>query len=347
MNYEFKRQEPILDQIILDLTLDKQRMKERILIGSDLEIQRRLKGSRHTELLCDVTRPLGSFLIAFENGTLGDWNQFAISSLQNALNTNRWEQPKLEQTASDFLTKKYLTGNPVSMYAAFRIWNDYLKAREPRDRKTACENFVYNVSQLIRSFHETSLLNLDSETGKAKNLNIAHRYFSDVPQEDTRLTLWFPDNNRSTECASVYSSFYPLIIYYLNRLNDWGLCFRQCKVCDKYFLAKSQRYELCSEKCKKAQALQNKRDFDARAKENNYDLLYKNECQNWRNKINKAKKTAGFPSDRLEEMQAAFTTFKKEALQRKKAVKEKTASPKEFMDWLYQQSAIIVSYLPN
>lgn len=98
------------------------------------------------------------------------------------------------------------------MYAAFRIWNDYLKAREPRDHTTACENFVYKASQLIHSFHEISLLNLDSETGKAKNVNIAHRYFSDVPMENIHLTLWFPNNKHSTKCASVYSSFYPLII---------------------------------------------------------------------------------------------------------------------------------------
>ena len=54
--------------------------------------------------------------------------------------------------------------------------------------------------------------------------------------EITRLELWFPDNRRRTECVAAYSSFYPLITYYLNRLNDWGLCFRQCKVCGKYFL---------------------------------------------------------------------------------------------------------------
>ena len=76
--------------------------------------------------------------------------------------------------------------------------------------------------------------------------------------------------------------------------------------------------------------------------ENNYDLLYKNECQNWRNKINRVKNTAGFPADRLEKTQAAFADFKKEALQRKKAVKTGTASPKEFTDWLYQQSDIIL-----
>ncbi len=97
-----------------------------------------------------------------------------------------------------------------------------------------------------------------------------------------------------------------------------------------------------SDKCRKAQALQNKREFDERARENNYDLLYKNECQNWRNKINRVKNTAGFPADRLEKIQAAFADFKKEALQRKKTVKTGTASPKEFTDWLYQQSNVIV-----
>jgi len=99
---------------------------------------------------------------------------------------------------------------------------------------------------------------------------------------------------------------------------------------------------LCSDKCRKAQALQNKREFDERARENTYDLLYKNECQNWRNKINRVKNTAGFPADRLGKIQAAFSDFKKEALQRKKAVKTGTASPKEFTDWLYQQSNVIV-----
>lgn len=138
-----------------------------------------------------------------------------------------------------------------------------------------------------------------------------------------------------------YDTFSPLIIYYLNRLQDWGLCFRKCKICGNIFLAKSQRYELCSDQCRKAQALQNKRDFDERARENNYDLLYKNECQNWRNKINKQKKKSDFPEERMEEINTAFDKFKKEALQRKNLVKTGKASPKEFTDWLYAQSTII------
>lgn len=62
---------------------------------------------------------------------------------------------------------------------------------------------------------------------------------------------------------------------------------------------KSQWHELCGNKRRKKQVLQNKRELNKRERENNYDLFYKNECQNWYSKINKAKKTAGFPADRL------------------------------------------------
>ena len=93
--------------------------------------------------------------------------------------------------------------------------------------------------------------------------------------------------------------------------------------------------------------MQNKREFDERARENNYDLLYKNECQNWRNKINKAKKTDGFPDERLEEMKNAFDTFKKEALRRKKMIRTGESSAKEFTDWLYQQNSIIMCLAEN
>lgn len=41
------------------------------------------------------------------------------------------------------------------------------------------------------------------------------------------------------------------------------------------------------------------------------------ECQNWRNKINKAKKTDGFPEKRLKVIKDAFEIFKREALLRK------------------------------
>lgn len=203
------------------------------------------------------------------------------------------------------------------MYVAFRIWNSYLLAREPRDRNAACDRFMDKMSRLTGVF-QNETMSFDRETGKPKQFQAGSLYFKGAPSEDTRLDLWFPDNRRTEECVSAYASLYPLITYYLNRLNDWGLCFRRCKVCGKYFLAKSQRYELCSDKCRKAQALQNKREFDERSRENNYDLLYKNECQNWRNKINRVKNTAGFPADRLEKYRLPLPTLRKKPYREKR-----------------------------
>ena len=248
----------------------------------------------------------------------------------------------MEQAAGEFLSKKYLTGDPVRMYAAFRIWNEYLRAREPRDRLAACDRFIRKMNGFTATFMEAPPLEFDPDTGRPQRLNISHRIWGSVPAEDTRLDLWYPDNKRGAECVAAYVSLHPLIIYYLNRLSDWGLYIRKCKTCGKIFLARSQRYELCSEKCRKAQALENKRDFDKRARDNKYDLVYKNECQHWRNIINKAKKNPDFPADRLEEMQAAFEAFKKDALQRKRAIKTEKASPKEFTDWLVEQTNIIL-----
>ena len=82
---------------------------------------------------------------------------------------------------------------------------------------------------------QNETMSFDRETGKPKQFQAGSLYFKGAPSEDTRLDLWFPDNRRTEECVSAYASLYPLITYYLNRLNDWGLCFRRCKVCGKYF----------------------------------------------------------------------------------------------------------------
>ena len=73
--------------------------------------------------------------VIFEYDKEKNWNIYGLAPLRDALHTNRWKQPALEQTAGDFLAKKYLTGDPVRMYVALRIWNEYLKAREPRNRE--------------------------------------------------------------------------------------------------------------------------------------------------------------------------------------------------------------------
>ena len=345
MEQFFIRPKPEYRRILLVLTLDRRKMKERILVGEEQQIRFRLEGNDGAAVVCDVTRALGSFIDGFTYDPQGEWNLSGLGPLHDALHTNRWKQPALEQRAGDFLRGQYETGDPVRMYSALRIWNGYLLAREPRDRNGACDRFMAEMGVLTSAFHGERILDTDPETGKPKPLDPGQRFYGRGRSADARLDLWYPAGRQTEECVAAYVSFYPLIIYYLNRLREWGLYFRKCKVCGKIFLAPSQRYELCGDKCRKAQALQNKRDFDERARENNYDLLNKNECQSWRNKIKKAEKLPGFPPKRLKMMRAAFDAFKKEALIRKKAVKAKTASPKEFSDWLFQQSGLIMGLL--
>ena len=342
MEYDFQRHEPCFDRVLFVLTLDRKKIKERIVAGTEAAVRSRMRGNPDAEVICDVTRQLGTFLIEFEQDPDGEWNRLGLAPLREALHTNRWKQPDLEKTAGSFLQQKYQTGDPVRQYAAFRIWEGYLVAREYRNRSAACDRFIESVSPFTLAFQTNTTADFEQRMGRPAPFDPAHRLPPQLLPEDTKLALWYPDQRMGMECACAYESFSPAMLYYLNRLKDWGLCFRQCKVCSRFFLAKSQRYELCSEKCRKAQALQNKRDFDERARENNYDLLYKNECQNWRNKINKAKKTDGFPEERLKEMKDAFEIFKKEALQRKKLIRAGECSAKEFMDWLYQQDSTIV-----
>lgn len=166
MEMEFVRHEPCYDRILLVLSLDRQKKKERVLIGEELQIRFRLRGNTDTDVLCDATRPLGTFLAEFEHDPDGEWSRLGLMPLREALHSNRWKQPVLEQSAGEFLSKKYLTGDPVRMYAAFRIWNDYLLAREPRERAKACDRFMDKMSHFTQMFQERSPLRFDPDTGK-------------------------------------------------------------------------------------------------------------------------------------------------------------------------------------
>ena len=85
-------------------------------------------------------------------------------------------------------------------------------------------------------------------------------------------------------------------------LADWSLFFRTCKVYGRVFLAKSQKYTMCSDKCRQKMKTQAKRDFDAHAIENEYDHIYKNEAQHWLHYIHRMEKDPECPPERIAEI---------------------------------------------
>ena len=72
MEIQFTRTAPYYDRILFVLSLDRKRMKERVLIGEAQQIRFRLEGSDSADILLDATRPLGTLLVDFEHDTDGE-----------------------------------------------------------------------------------------------------------------------------------------------------------------------------------------------------------------------------------------------------------------------------------
>ena len=187
MEYQFIRQEPCREKVIFVLTLDRKKLKERVLIGTEEEVRSRLEGNEGAELACDTTNPLGSLLIRFDKDPEGNWNRLGLAPLRDAMHTNRWEQPALEQAAGKFLSGKYQSGEPICQYTAFRIWNAYLKAREKRRREIACEKFITEMARLTAAFRIENAMEYDPESGTPGRLDTRSLYYRRTPAEHTRL----------------------------------------------------------------------------------------------------------------------------------------------------------------
>lgn len=153
---------------------------------------------------------------------------------------------------------------------------------------------------------------------------------------EMKLDIWYPPKT-DIECVTAYGSFLPVFLYYHKRLTEWSLYFRTCKVCGKIFLAKSLKYTICSDKCRKKQNTQAKRDFDARALKNEYDHIYKNEAQRWLHYIHRMERKADCFPEQLTFLKSAYEDFKREAKIRKSAVKNGQSSVAEFRDWIIMQ----------
>jgi len=330
MEYHFKRQKISGDRVLFTLSLDKKSGKERILIGSETEIIKKLWDDPEADVYYDEVHPIGSLFMRISSDET-DWTDRGFMPLWKALHSMRWKQPELEQATADFCTEMYQSGDPLALYTAIRLWDGYLRAREPRDRDRAAELFRLDLMGLI------------SPLEKYSPEELLDRSITDTIRqsgEEMKMDVWYPART-DVECVTAYRSFLPVIMYYHARLADWSLYFRTCKVCGKVFLAKSLKYKICSDKCRKIQGTQAKRDFDARAVENEYDHIYKNESQRWVHYIHRLEKTADCTPDRLAEIRSAYEDFKKEAKKRKTAVKNGQSSVAEFRDWVLEQSSIM------
>ena len=319
--------------IIMALSLNKARGKEHIVIGQESCVYSRLNGNMDANVLYDEERKLGEFLFSHEKHLDKDWNAEAIYPLRRAL-TSPVGRKKYEDASWRFLEEKENNCDPIGVFIAncFRKW--YAELKMPLGSERTGEQFQDRVMGLTRSFKQI-IWGEEKKYSIKQILERMERYTGiNADARDMQARIWYPGKRRKAEYLIIENSYFPAIWYYLGHLRDWQLSICRCDICGNMFLSTSKHFSLCSAACRKAKNRQNKQEFDDRARKNKYDVDYKNTTQRMRNKLNKISKNQNLSEAQRAQIQTAFRSICKEALQQKKQIKY-PEDYKAFVDLLF------------
>lgn len=213
------------------------------------------------------------------------------------------------------------------MFAAIRTWEEYLRCYHMNHGP---DLFIEHTAALYRPFFLYSAR--DRPWQEAASAALAKTLRS----HESQVELWYPVSKRPYECVVAYSSFLPILFYYLHKIEEWGYVFQQCKVCGKDFLARSRHYEICGDACRKVQAVEAKRQFDERAKDDRLEQLHESAYYYWYNRLRKLKRKNAAP-EKVAAVEVAFKAFREEAKAKKTAVRRNEVSLSDYGIWLLKE----------
>jgi hypothetical protein len=328
MKYDFASRERDFGSIVFALTLDRKKMTERIVIARSGEARLRLERGTG-DVYYDEVRPLGSLLISLESDKVGEWNRNAAILRESyekvmPLSAARWN---LAAPARDYLRRKSETGEPSALFAAIRTWEEYLN----------CFNLNHGADLLtdrLAKLYKPFLIYADYRPWQDGAADVLSRARQDG---EASVELWYPAGKRVLESVAASVSLLPIIAYYLYKVAEWRFVFQRCKVCGKDFLARSRHYELCSDECRKVQAVEAKREFNERTKDSRPVQLYEATYQYWYNRLRKLKKGKAANPERAAAFEVEFDAFRTEAVRRKAEVKRGDVTLADFASWLTAQ----------
>lgn len=327
---------------------------ERILIGTEDGIKKRLDGYLDAEVMYDETRPFGSLLLTMDTDPEGEWGTviFHLKQAQESIHSSRHQkaqklllaslpgQPKLEHApthegrAQNILMKKYSSGDPICQFVAARIWYGYWVYREDK-LPDYCDLFLNSMHYLIRPFSyyrgpadERITVNAD---------NRIFRHTQEMKSYDKEHIIYTPSDSSIQDCIIVDKSLIPLEKYYLSKFDKWKKYIIRCKVCDHLFMADSLRYELCSDECRNQARLSNlalrKQDEDTSA----VDQICINASAHWYNRLDKIRKSNEWSEEDIQKYIIAKEHFLQEKRKKRRAYKTGKLSFAELRDWLLHQ----------
>ena len=327
MEYDFTKRTRDFGKSVFALTLDRQKMTERIVIGEMSETRRHFENGTG-QIYYDQTCPLGQLLLNFEADKDMAWNVNLMRLRESYGKVFRQaERWKIAAPVSDWLKEKYRSGEPSAMFAAVKTWDEYLNCF---NMNHGADVLAQRLSSLYRPFFIYTDNKLWHKEAAAALSNV-------LRDEEAVVELWYPVAKRSFECVVASVSFLPLIAYYLHKIDEWHFVFQGCKVCGKYFLARSKHYELCSDDCRKVQAIEAKREFDERAKGDRLEQYHDSAYYYWYNRLRKLKRAKTPDAEKISVVSEAFKVFRREAVERKRKVKRGEMMINEFSSWLAKQ----------
>jgi predicted nucleic acid-binding Zn ribbon protein len=326
---------PLTRNCVLAVNLDMNKKTEDIIIGEAEDVRRCLNGLPHGNFLFpDGKRDLGALVMDYAPSAIG------MADIRAALvsSTGRHKSPFFGQAVKS-LAEHYRSGNPIYMFTALLIWQEYNRALNDKNISANLYDAIDDITLALR-FHMVDEVKSWQEMDRRHPLRFLDADYRKFPVE-----LFFDSDKDAREYAVTDRSPLAIAVYYLKRIYDSGRYIQTCPICGRAFVAKTAGMTtLCSDDCRRVQGKENKRRFDERAKSISYEKASKNEYMYWYNRMCRLR-GMGLSEKGMNNAEQLFDSYKNEASRRKKDVIAKKATAADFESWLLAQRDVIDGFM--
>lgn len=322
---------------------------ERILIGSHYNIKQVLSGKKSGNLFYDANRPVGEFLIHFEDDrTNGKWKEAllylkeaqGISTLQKIIDLAHDERRMvtLEGKAQSILQEKYDTGDPICQFVAIRIWYTYWGVRQCENADTLAD-FFDRMENLIRPFYRCDEIHYKSR--RVLPDDPIFRWPEVFADCDERMMVYKQELKGTDSYIIADDSLIPLKQYYMDSLEKWRLYIIRCETCGTFFVTRSLRNHYCGASCRNTGRIVHREARMRKEDTKEIEKICRNGYQYWYNRISVAQKTKSWSEDELYDLNIAFDKFKDQKVLMRQKHKHEEITLQELNNWFISQRDVI------
>lgn len=339
----------VIDVLQWQLAMVLSKGYERILIGSSYNIKQVLSGEKSGNLFYDANRPVGAFLIDFEDDrSNGKWKEAllylkeaqGIDTLQKIIDAVHGERRMvtLEEKAQSILQEKYNTGDPVCQFVAIRIWYTYWSIRGCGNTDTLT-TFFERMENLVRPFYRCDEIHYKSR--RVLPDDPIFRWPEVFADCDERMMVYKQELKGTDSYIIADDSLIPLKQYYMDSLEKWRLCIIRCETCGSFFVTRSLKYHYCGASCRKAGDALKREVRMQNSDTKTVEKICRNGYQYWDNRCRKAKTSGSWTEDELYDLNIAFDKFKDQKVLMRQKYKHGEITLQELNNWFISQRDVI------